>query len=190
MTEFQPTPLENFSAKQLQEFMNCVSTYKLEKEDLLRIRLPVLGSANSEKPKFRPGSNQKPARIAEQNAQNLLIQDALQEWFECESGGNAFHSANFWQKTARKALKDHAFCTDFRMRVWEQIAAIPRGQTQSYGEIAKVIQCKSPRAVGSACGANPWPLLIPCHRVVASEGIGGFSGDLGVKRWLLQAECR
>ena len=83
--------------------------------------------------------------------------------------------------------------TDFQQRVWEQIGLIPRGSTKSYGAVAKSI-ATSARAVGTCCGANRLPLLIPCHRVVAANGIGGFmhtrnEGDaLNIKRWLLRHE--
>lgn len=83
--------------------------------------------------------------------------------------------------------------TLFQRRVWAQIAAIPCGQTRSYGEVARLLN-NAPRAVGQACGANPFPLVIPCHRVVAAGGgLGGFSRQgggflLDVKRWLLAHE--
>lgn len=81
----------------------------------------------------------------------------------------------------------------FQQRVWAAIAAIPRGQVRTYGQIAKFIQ-SAPRAVGQACAANWFPLLIPCHRVTAASGLGGFAHHdedgfhLDVKRWLLQHE--
>ncbi len=83
--------------------------------------------------------------------------------------------------------------TDFQRRVWDRVSTIPGGQTQSYGEIAKSIKT-SARAVGTCCGANRLPLLIPCHRVVAAHGIGGFMRTrsegtaLNIKRWLLRHE--
>jgi methylated-DNA-[protein]-cysteine S-methyltransferase len=82
--------------------------------------------------------------------------------------------------------------TAFQRRVWDAIAAIPCGSTLSYGAIAKQIR-SGPRAVGQACGANWFPLVIPCHRVVASGGIGGFANHgegfhLSIKRWLLEHE--
>jgi methylated-DNA-[protein]-cysteine S-methyltransferase len=83
--------------------------------------------------------------------------------------------------------------TAFRRRVWGAIAAIPRGETRTYGDLARDLG-SSARAVGQACGDNPYPLLVPCHRVVASTGIGGFAhtGDgllLDIKRWLLRHEA-
>lgn len=84
--------------------------------------------------------------------------------------------------------------TDFQKRVWAVISAIPRGEVLTYGQVAKMLR-SAPRAVGQACGANWFPLVIPCHRVTASGGLGGFSNHadldgfhLGVKRWLLAHE--
>jgi len=84
--------------------------------------------------------------------------------------------------------------TAFQHKVWAAIASIPRGEVRTYGQVAKHIQ-SAPRAVGQACGANWFPLVIPCHRVTASGGLGGFSHHddetgfhLGVKRWLLAHE--
>ncbi len=80
--------------------------------------------------------------------------------------------------------------TDFQQRVWRALQAIPRGQTRSYGDIARKIgQPGAMRAVGLANGRNPIPLIIPCHRVIAADGsLGGFSGSLAVKRRLLEIE--
>ncbi|MBY0577898.1 MAG: methylated-DNA--[protein]-cysteine S-methyltransferase [Burkholderiales bacterium] len=82
--------------------------------------------------------------------------------------------------------------TEFRKMVWGKIAKIPRGKTRLYGEIAQELS-SAPRAVGQACGANPLPIVIPCHRVVAKTGLGGFmhhgEGDpLLIKKWLLAHE--
>jgi methylated-DNA-[protein]-cysteine S-methyltransferase len=83
--------------------------------------------------------------------------------------------------------------TAFQQRVWDAIAAIPVGESRTYGEIARMVR-SAPRAVGQACGANPIALVIPCHRVVGSHGaLGGFmnaaDGDpLAVKHWLLKHE--
>lgn len=82
--------------------------------------------------------------------------------------------------------------TSFQQRVWQAMQRIPRGQTRAYGELARELE-SSARAVGGACGANPVAVVIPCHRVVAAHGLGGFSGAtdgewLTVKRWLLNHE--
>ena len=82
--------------------------------------------------------------------------------------------------------------TDFQSRVWECISAIPLGDTRTYKDIALEIGT-SARAVGNACGANSLPIVVPCHRVLATGGIGGFMHSRGgfplqIKRWLLQHE--
>ncbi|HEX7007241.1 MAG TPA: methylated-DNA--[protein]-cysteine S-methyltransferase [Alphaproteobacteria bacterium] len=80
--------------------------------------------------------------------------------------------------------------TDFQQRVWRLMQAIPRGRTRTYGDIARELG-GNPRQVGAACGANPIPILIPCHRVIAAAGaLGGYSGKDGVttKRFLLKLE--
>jgi methylated-DNA-[protein]-cysteine S-methyltransferase len=83
--------------------------------------------------------------------------------------------------------------TPHQRRVWAAISAIPCGQTRQYGEIAAELH-SGPRAVGNACGANPYPVVVPCHRVVAAHhGLGGFARQRGgflldVKRWLLAHE--
>jgi methylated-DNA-[protein]-cysteine S-methyltransferase len=82
----------------------------------------------------------------------------------------------------------------FQQKVWAAISAIPRGSVRTYGQVAKHVG-SAPRAVGQACGANWFPLVIPCHRVTAAGGLGGFSNHddengfhLSVKRWLLTHE--
>ncbi len=79
--------------------------------------------------------------------------------------------------------------TSFRHGVYEAMANIPYGEVRTYGELAAMAgHPRSCRAVGNACHGNPLLLLLPCHRVVASGGIGGFAGKLDVKRTLLQLE--
>jgi len=84
--------------------------------------------------------------------------------------------------------------THHRLQVWEAMQRIAPGTTRTYGELARELK-SSARAVGGACGANPLPLVVPCHRVIAAGGhIGGFMGaksegfELGIKRWLLRHE--
>ncbi len=84
--------------------------------------------------------------------------------------------------------------TYHRLAVWEAMRRIPAGQTRTYGEVALELG-SSARAVGGACGANPIPLIVPCHRIIAAHrGLGGFMGassegfELGIKRWLLGHE--
>ena len=82
--------------------------------------------------------------------------------------------------------------TPFQLRLWEALCAIPRGKTLTYGELARRLGAEA-RAVGQACGDNRLPIVIPCHRVVAADGIGGFAHSSGgylieAKRWLLAHE--
>ncbi|GAB4118364.1 MAG: methylated-DNA--[protein]-cysteine S-methyltransferase [Sideroxydans sp.] len=84
--------------------------------------------------------------------------------------------------------------THHQCKVWQAMLDIPRGETLTYGELAQWIG-SSARAVGQACGNNPIPIIIPCHRVVSASGLGGFmhhaEGDaLAIKRWLLAHERR
>ncbi len=82
--------------------------------------------------------------------------------------------------------------TVFQRRVWRALKRIPRGQTRSYRQIARAIGApRAVRAVGSACGANPVALAVPCHRVLRSDGgLGGYAWGLSVKKLLLEAEKR
>jgi methylated-DNA-[protein]-cysteine S-methyltransferase len=82
--------------------------------------------------------------------------------------------------------------TDFQLRVWRALREIPSGSVLTYGELAKKLDT-GPRAVGGACRANPCPILVPCHRVVAAHGRGGYAGATSgrwpaIKEWLLQHE--
>ena len=80
----------------------------------------------------------------------------------------------------------------FQQRVWQALCQIPYGETRSYADIARILG-SAPRAVGQANGANPIPLLIPCHRVISAQGaLGGYSGGDGpaTKRYLLDLESR
>ncbi|MCI7454927.1 MAG: methylated-DNA--[protein]-cysteine S-methyltransferase [Spirochaetales bacterium] len=78
--------------------------------------------------------------------------------------------------------------TEFQKRVWKELLDIRYGESLSYGEIGDRIGTKAYRAIGNACGKNPIPILIPCHRVVGKDNIGGFSLDLDLKRKLLDIE--
>ena len=100
----------------------------------------------------------------------------------------------FTEPGFRFELPLEAAGTAFQRKVWAAIAAIPCGQVRTYGDIARLVG-SAPRAVGQACGANWFPLVVPCHRVTAAGGLGGFSNSddangfhLQVKRWLLAHE--
>lgn len=119
--------------------------------------------------------------------------------------GRAAPGVRPWHHATKAALKailagraprtfpplDLAAGTPFQQSVWRALQQIPVGQTRSYGEIARAIgKPKGVRAVGGACGANPIPILVPCHRVLAANGkLGGFSGGLNWKRRLLAREA-
>jgi O-6-methylguanine DNA methyltransferase len=114
---------------------------------------------------------------------------------------NEIHS---WHRATEAALKnilagrtaknlpplDLSGGTEFQQAVWRELRKISPGKTRSYGEVAQAIgKPKAVRAVGDACGANPVPVLVPCHRVLAARGkIGGFGGGLDWKRRLLARE--
>ena len=99
-------------------------------------------------------------------------------------------------------LEDPAFTFDIPLRlsgtrhrllVWEAMQRIKPGEVRTYGDVAREL-ASSPRAVGGACGANPIPVIVPCHRIVGAGGLGGFMGAAGegfersIKRWLLEHE--
>jgi methylated-DNA-[protein]-cysteine S-methyltransferase len=82
--------------------------------------------------------------------------------------------------------------TPFQQRVWQALLGIPAGEVMTYGDLARRLGT-APRAVGQACARNPIPIVIPCHRVVARKGLGGFMGHPEahpVKLWLLEHERR
>lgn len=99
----------------------------------------------------------------------------------------------YWRTpTHRFALAFSPHGTPFQQRVWQALLAIPAGNPLTYGALAKQLDSAA-RAVGQACGSNPLPILIPCHRVVAANGLGGFmhatiGAPLDVKAWLLAHE--
>ncbi len=86
----------------------------------------------------------------------------------------------------------HLEGTPFQKKVWKALRKIPSGSAVTYGMLAKQLKT-SPRAIGNACRSNPIPVIIPCHRVVAQNHIGGYAGKtqggkLDIKKWLLQHE--
>lgn len=119
----------------------------------------------------------------------VLQQAAIQEL-------NA-EQTQFWQQAVNQALLTSPINlpldlhgTDFQQEVWRALLAIPKGSQLTYAQLANKIQRpKAVRAVGTACGANPLPFLVPCHRVLGSNGgLGGFAFGLTMKKQLLAAE--
>ena len=113
--------------------------------------------------------------------------------------GKALRKSGGVRKHGRRVVRLRALCgmkhrlyggTPFQRRVWKAIASIPWGEVRSYAWVArKAGRPRAVRAAAAACGANPVPVVVPCHRVVASDGaIGGFSGGLAIKKKLLKLE--
>ena len=97
----------------------------------------------------------------------------------------------FAGKRRRFTVRLDLEATDFRLAAWEQLRRIPFAATISYGEQARRAGCpRAVRAIGSANGANPVPIIVPCHRVVAGNGEGGYSLGIAMKRALLAHEAR
>ena len=111
------------------------------------------------------------------NPHLVALQRELSEWFAGQRRGFT--------------VPLHPVGTSFQMQAWAALREIPFGATHSYGKQARAMGCpRSVRAVGGANGANPVPILIPCHRVIAGDGsLGGYSGGLWRKRWLLDFEA-
>lgn len=136
-------------------------------------------------------SDQGLAELRFPGAELISIHSApatIQEWHELTSTAvQAILYGNVRGKLPPLDLTPH---TPFRRMVWEQLLKIPLGDTASYTQVAERIgKATATRAVGGACGANPIPLIIPCHRVLAAgKALGGFSGGLGWKRKLLAIE--
>lgn len=104
--------------------------------------------------------------------------------------GAAYLHAALRGRACRRPSLDLSSGTPFQQNVWRQLLRIPRGALLTYAEVAEQVSSRhAARAVGNACRANPLPLFVPCHRVVARSGdLGGFSAGLGWKRYLLAAE--
>ena len=116
-----------------------------------------------------------------------------------EAGEREYHLLKHLKVELRKYFSGHlqqftspldVRGTVFQNKVWQAMQAIPYGKTETYAQVAATIRVgKGFRAVGTACGANPLPIVIPCHRVVGSHGgFGGYAGGLPVKEWLLRRE--
>jgi O-6-methylguanine DNA methyltransferase len=117
-----------------------------------------------------------------------LASPSLRRWHKltCRAVDRVLHG----QPIGEMPPLDLALGTPFQRKVWEALGRIETGKTETYARVAASLgRPKSARAVGGACGANPIPLLIPCHRVVATGGgVGGFSGGLHWKHKLLSME--
>ncbi len=123
-----------------------------------------------------------------QATSSLPIFDEVTRWLDDYFAGKQTENAVMGAKTdGRITAKPKG--TLFQQRVWQALLTIPYGETVSYGEIARMVGCRSARAVGQAVGANPVALLIPCHRVIAAHGqIGGYEYGIEIKKRLLELE--
>lgn len=123
-----------------------------------------------------------------ENVNGEAPSDEMQRWHELTAG--ALKNALVGKHPGALPPLDLAIGTNFQREVWGVMQKIATGKTMSYGEIAAALrQPGAARAVGAACGANPIPVLVPCHRVLAANNkLGGFSGGLGWKRRLLAVE--
>ena len=145
------------------------------------------------------------AHYSKRGLARLDFPNAIGEKSRRESNGRPVSAEmQAWHKMTTRAVRevlaggthgelpplDLSAGTEFQQSVWNALRKIARGRTKSYGEVAAVIgRPKALRAVGGACGANPIPLLVPCHRVLAANHkLGGFSGGLDWKRKLLGRE--
>lgn len=105
----------------------------------------------------------------DEDAQTPLLQEAAAQVTAYDQG-----------RLDRFDLPYRVTVSDFQRQVCDLMFAIPLGETRTYGDIAKDLD-QPAQLVGAACGANPIPVIIPCHRVLAANGLGGFSGDGGVE---------
>ena len=135
-----------------------------------------------------------PYLMPTQATSSLTIFDEAIRWLDDYFAGKQTENAVMLKKdalnqknVARIIVRPKG--TAFQQRVWTALLTIPYGETLSYGELARMVGCKSAQAVGQAVGANPIALLIPCHRVVGANGtLGGYAYGLNRKKQLLELE--
>ena len=129
-----------------------------------------------------------PYPMPTQAAFSLPIFDEVTRWLDDYFAGKQTENAVIGaKKDGRITVQPKG--TLFQQRVWQALLTIPYGETVSYGEIARMVGCKSAQAVGQAVGANPIALIIPCHRVIAAHGkIGGYEYGTEIKKRLLELE--
>ena len=135
-----------------------------------------------------------PYLMPTQATSSLTIFDEAIRWLDDYFAGKRTENAVMLKKdalnqknVARIIVRPKG--TVFQQRVWQALLTIPYGKTVSYGELARMVGCKSAQAVGQAVGRNPIALLIPCHRVVGANGtLGGYAYGLNRKKQLLELE--
>ena len=159
---------------------------------LVRLNFPSGGRASSFHCRRRGNESQissaSSAAVRDSSRRLLQIPAKILRWHHAATV--ALKSVLVGRKPKNVPPLDLSGGTPFQQNVWRALQKISRGKTRSYGEIARAIgKPKAVRAVGGACGANPIPIFVPCHRVLAADGKpGGFSAGLNWKRKLLARE--
>jgi O-6-methylguanine DNA methyltransferase len=165
---------------------------RYSEKGLAELNFPSVGRASSFLCRRRGNESQissvSSASVRDSSRRLLQISDKIRRWHRATEA--ALKAVLAGRAAETLPPLDWSGKTEFQKSVWRALRKIRRGQTKSYGEIARAIgRPKAVRAVGGACGANPIPVLVPCHRVLAANGtIGGFSGGSNRKRKLLLSE--
>ena len=142
------------------------------------------------------GIGTAPHPMPTQATSSLPIFDEVTQWLDDYFAGKQTENTVMLKKDALNQKNAARIIvrpkgTAFQQRVWQALVTIPYGETVSYGEIARMVGCKSAQAVGQAVGANPIALFIPCHRVITAHGqLGGYAYGQEIKRQLLEQERR
>jgi methylated-DNA-[protein]-cysteine S-methyltransferase len=150
-----------------------VFEYVIVDNELIAIKLPT-----EDIDTFHKRIKSKITRLVEDRSQ-LLLTKISQEIGEYLNGS---------LKNFTVPYNLEFFGTTFQQKVWKSLLNIPYGTTTTYRSLAEIIGTRAVRAVGSALGRNPIPIIVPCHRVLASSGLGGYSGGLALKEYLLNIE--
>ena len=161
-------------------------------DGLTELDFPSVGRASSRAVSRRRRGNESQISSASgasvRDSSRRLLQTKISRWHRATAA--ALKNVLAGRSPGKFPPFDLSSGTTFQRKVWNSLRKIVRGQTKSYGEIARAVdKPKAVRAVGGACGANPIPIFVPCHRVLAAnKKLGGFSGGLNWKRKLLTHE--
>ena len=147
----------------------------------------VIGSAAGLREIILPKESKEEVMGSMRSEQNLVIDTGLSSFGDLPQRLRSYLNG---EKVSFPYRLDLIGATRFQQSVWKIVQAIPYGETRSYAWVASRLGCVTAvRAVGQAVGKNPLPIIIPCHRVIRSDGtLGGFTGGLAIKRRLLRLE--
>jgi O-6-methylguanine DNA methyltransferase len=165
---------------------------RYSEKGLAELNFPSVGRASSFHCRRRGNESQissvSSASVRDSSRRLLQIPAKVRRWHRATAA--ALKNVLAGRSPGKFPPLDLSNGTTFQRKVWNALRKISCGQTKSYGEIARAIgRPGAVRAVGGACGANPIPVLVPCHRVLAAnKKLGGFSGGLNRKRELLARE--